>query len=720
MLMPLLTLLVAQGDAQPPTARVDFPLPTALTDAPAIRVRGSAADPSGVAAVRVNGVPASTADGFATWWAVVPLDVGENALVVETLDAAGNLDPAATTTVVRRDEVLLESLGYVTVDSPGGFAYVLDQARDTPSTYPYARVTRVDLESGAMSVVSSRSVGSGPLSNMNTGMGELAWDAQGGRLLVTNAHPGELHAIDVTTGDRSVLVGPGVGTGPPLDYCWALELDPTGPRAWVLRGSSSSSSQGEGQILEVDLTTGDRTVVASEDDGAQPWPFIFGTLELTPDGEHLAFADDWTVSQVELATGAQSTLSDASPGFGGRWGWLTIGGLAFDAAGRGWVSSWLDGVVYTLDPVSGVHAPLIESPLRSTAGYVDLEVDQRRGRLLALDDYNAAVLGVPHDGSAVEVVARNSIGGGYSLGKRKTHALAPEGDARVWLLDTVRAEVVSVDLADGQRTLVSGPDLGAGTALELPGDAVFDDSGAASRLLVLDGALSALLGVDPVSGDRTVLSGQGVGAGVPFSLDAQTWDLKVDRLDGTAYVLDFGGGLYERRLVAVDLATGDRTLVSGDGVGSGPLLIFGNDMVLDGQGGRALVAGNSEVFAVDLASGARSELSGPNAGAGPALSGVECLAWDAQEQRLLVVGGNGSVFDVDPATGDRALLYERDHAVGPGFSYGLQAVSLLRPAPDAAPLLVYTDYQMLGVGALDLSVDPATGTAPGHHAILSR
>ena len=87
MLSPALLLCLAAssglGDAESPVARIDFPLGSALTDAAQLRVRGTAHDPSGVAAVRVNGVPATSSDGFATWAVVVPLELGENALVVE-------------------------------------------------------------------------------------------------------------------------------------------------------------------------------------------------------------------------------------------------------------------------------------------------------------------------------------------------------------------------------------------------------------------------------------------------------------------------------------------------------------------------------------------------------------------------------------------------------------------------------------------------------------
>ena len=62
-----LAALVLPADLDPPRARIDFPLPSALPDGATMRVRGSASAASGVAAVRVNGVPASTLDGYSSW-----------------------------------------------------------------------------------------------------------------------------------------------------------------------------------------------------------------------------------------------------------------------------------------------------------------------------------------------------------------------------------------------------------------------------------------------------------------------------------------------------------------------------------------------------------------------------------------------------------------------------------------------------------------------------
>ena len=65
-----------------------------------ITVRGTATDGGGITAVRVNGVDVVSADGFATWQVTLPLDVGTNALAVETVDARVNSNSTADTATV--------------------------------------------------------------------------------------------------------------------------------------------------------------------------------------------------------------------------------------------------------------------------------------------------------------------------------------------------------------------------------------------------------------------------------------------------------------------------------------------------------------------------------------------------------------------------------------------------------------------------------------------
>ena len=56
--------------------------------------------------VTVNGVPAISTDGFATWVAQVPLPLGMHEVVVSTRDAVGNTEARAAVAMVTVVETL--------------------------------------------------------------------------------------------------------------------------------------------------------------------------------------------------------------------------------------------------------------------------------------------------------------------------------------------------------------------------------------------------------------------------------------------------------------------------------------------------------------------------------------------------------------------------------------------------------------------------------------
>ncbi len=78
-------------DSTPPTVAVTSPTTATSTAVNSITVTGTSADtPSGIAAVRVNNVFATSSNGFATWTATVPLGFGTNAITATASDNAGN------------------------------------------------------------------------------------------------------------------------------------------------------------------------------------------------------------------------------------------------------------------------------------------------------------------------------------------------------------------------------------------------------------------------------------------------------------------------------------------------------------------------------------------------------------------------------------------------------------------------------------------------------
>ena len=82
-------------DTKLPIVRIVFPTPVSYSDGAELHVRGTAQDANGVTNLRVNGVAATTTDAFAHWAAVLPLAAGDNTLVVEATDGAGNVSPSA-------------------------------------------------------------------------------------------------------------------------------------------------------------------------------------------------------------------------------------------------------------------------------------------------------------------------------------------------------------------------------------------------------------------------------------------------------------------------------------------------------------------------------------------------------------------------------------------------------------------------------------------------
>ena len=79
---------------------------------------------------------------------------------------------------------------------------------------------------------------------------------------------------------------------------------------------------------------------------------------------------------------------------------------------------------------------------------------------------------------------------------------------------------------------------------------------------MVDLGLGAVIRVDPVSGDRTILSDASIGSGPGF---VSPFGIAVEA-DGGLVVRDFGLDA----VVRVDPVSGDRTLISDPSIGSGP------------------------------------------------------------------------------------------------------------------------------------------------------
>jgi len=190
---------------------------------------------------------------------------------------------------------------------------------------------------------------------------------------------------------------------------------------------------------------------------------------------------------------------------------------------------------------------------------------------------------------------------------RRLVSIAVVGGALV-VVDFEAQAVVRVDLSTGNRTILSDATTGSGPGLEEPMGIAVQSNG---FLAVVDFALDAVVEIDPDTGNRRILSGCPqapdpcpeplVGLG-PFFL--RPIDLVV-RPDRTLAVLDSDLGA----IVGVDPITGDRRILS-DAATGGPVFLDPSGLEVD-RNRRLFVADRVRraIIQVNPASGTRQIIS---------------------------------------------------------------------------------------------------------------
>ena len=255
------------------------------------------------------------------------------------------------------------------------------------------------------------------------------------------------------------------------------------------------------------------------------------------------------------------------------------------------------------------------------------------------------VTGTANDASTITSVKVAGVAATTTDGFATWRATAPliQGDNLLQVETT--DEFSNIDTAAATLMVESGP------PIFIPRGITLD----AGRALLVDDGLDAVVAVDLVSGERTILSDSTTpNTTNPF---VSPVGITLDAANDRALVTD--GGL--AAVVAVDLASGERTILS-DNLSPGSLFAFPTGITLDADNGRALVVneGLDAVVAVDLASGARTILSNasiPDA-ANPFTS-TWAITLDSEHNQALVTNYISlAIVAVDITTGARTILSE--------------------------------------------------------------
>ena len=533
-------------------------------------------------------------------------------------------------------------------------ALALDTANNRALVSDRNALIAVDLTTGERTLISNSTTGTGPAFVGSTPRG-LAFDTANNRALLVDNVNG-LIAVDLTSGNRTIVSGGTTGTGPAFAGPQGLAFDAVNNRVLVLNSANS--------LIAVDLANGNRTLVSGGFPGS-----ITGTgpafgfpqgLALDAANNRALVTDGTSLIAVDLDNGDRTPVSDGTTGSGTSF--LNPQALTLDAANnRALVVDRSRLALFAVDLANGDRT-LISGTGPTFTSPVDVGFDGANNRALVL---SGGLIAVDLTSGDRSIVSNNSTDMGFGF----SFPIDVDFDAannRALVLDRNQRALIAVDLTSGDQTIIS-QNFSAGTGLNFSSPQGLALDAANNRALVTDSVSgAALVAVDLTNGNRTLFSNSpanGTGAGLVF---ARPTNLVLDAANNRALVID----ATLSALIAVDLTSGDRTLISNSTTGSGPDFFAPQGLAFDGANNRALVAdgGLDALIAVDLNNGNRTIVSDDTTGTGPTFGSPQGPALDAANNRVLVTDSNlVALLAVDLTSGDRTII--SDSTTGTGINF---------------------------------------------------
>jgi hypothetical protein len=560
----------------------------------------------------------------------------------------------------------------------------------------------VDLTTGVRSAVSDGTVGAG--TNFSSPR-DVAIDTNAGRGLVVDWQRDALVAVDLTTGDRTDIASPTVGAGVALDGPISVAYDAANDRALVVHSANAD-------VIAVDLATGDRTVLSGAAVGAGPAlddPRDIEVDNVSAVASRRAYVSDTNLDAIvaiDLTNGDRTILSDAANGAGPT---VSPESLSLDVGNDRIIAANLGGEVIAVDMTTGDRTLLTDLAVDyGPNGTRLLGVAVDGARALVADNRVDAIFAIDLTTTDRTVLSDDSVGAGpdrAGLWVLDGMALDRTGN-RLVVANREADAVLGVDLASGDRSIVSSdgatvPAMGTGPIIATPQKLTVDE--ASNQAFVIPGP-GSVYAIDLATGDRTVVSANGaVGAGEDFAAPV---DIAADVPGNRALVMDTSKGVLN-----VDLPTGDRTVLSGGAVGAGPAFSQAVSLEADFAADTAYTLDwlDDVLLAVDLTTGNRTVVSSnAGVGAGPTFNLPDDMALDADNGRIIVIDrGITSLLEVSLANGDRTVLSSA--ALGTGVSF--QSPDLVVLDLDDNRAFVY-DLAVTGILVVELST--------GQRALMSK
>jgi sugar lactone lactonase YvrE len=575
-------------DANAPNVAIIFPPPVSYTDAATLTVRGTSADANGIHSISVNGVTATSTDGYQTWSAQVPLVSGQNTITVDAEDTLANATASAASAEITNRTPFLGRIGGMDYDAASQRLIVVDNL--TGEFYA------IDAD-GRGEVLASRA------DNVPTFLHSLAIDRVRNRALVLTTVT--LSAIDLDSGARSTVThcsNAMLGMSAAQD----VAVDSVNNRAFIVMSNA--------QVAEVDLNTGMCSVLSFDTIGDGP----------------------------QLARGSAIAYDDVTTPAAPR---LFIGSPESNAP------------IIQIDVATGDRDffPLI-NPGAVLSSVNDLKVDANSGQLFVLDEQQGALLSADLQTGTRRILGSASIGSGPALAPANGIAIRPS-DGTVFTAQKW-GEILSVDTNTLARQTLIHSQIGMGPRMSWTDRLTSEQAEGAPRSLLVT-SNTGVHRLDLATGNRSIVSSSTVGAGPSGAIETIVLDTRPDH-PAHAFGVMWGPTF---SLVGIDLTNGNRELIVDLNLSSGTHLV--GALGLDVENERLLFAAkefsdnNHALYSVDLATRKVTMVSGKLIGSGPALNfpGTFVLEPASHPTRAIITNGSDhTLLSIDLTTGDRVVF----------------------------------------------------------------
>jgi len=606
---------------------------------------------SDIDSISVNGqgadivLPAAT-DPVARWRTQLPVTTTPNINTLN-IELADNSNNNQLVSQLLLNRPLLSQLESIVLDTANNRALLLDSGLDA--------LVAIDLDSGDRSILSDDNTGAG--TNLIIPVA-IELDSANNRALVVDSSLDALIAIDLASGNRTTLSDASTGSGSNLSIPNGIALDSANNRALVVDRVLDA-------LIAIDLASGNRTILSDVSTGSGSNLSSPRAVALDRANNRALVVDSGlnALIAIDLASGNRTILSDVSTGSGSN---LSIPrDIALDSAKNRAlvVDSSLDALI-AIDLVNGNRTILSNASIGSGINVINprgLALNSTNNRALVIDFNLDTLIATDLASGDRTLLSDASSGSGDNLNIIKANTLDC-ANSRALVVDDNLNALIAIDLTSGDRSILSDASIGSGSNLSLP--LSIDLDSANNRALVVDAVLDALFVIDLASGDRTILSDDSTGSGNNLISPRA---VALDSANNRALVVDSGLDA----LIAIDLASGNRTILSGVSTGSGSNVISPHDIALDSANNRALVVDSFQgaLFAIDLASGDRTILSNASTGSGSNLGSPRAVALDSANNRALVVDSfQVALFAIDLASGNRVILSDASTGSGSNLS----------------------------------------------------